>query len=67
MSDTALTRSALLLLALAVAFVAAPAGDAGRPASPRGLSLVVDTYCPEKRPDVEEFFEDWNFDDVVRD
>ena len=42
MSDTALTRSALLLLALAVAFVAAPAGDAGRPASPRGLSLVVD-------------------------
>ncbi len=42
MSDTALTRSALLLLALAVAFVAAPAGDAGRPTSPRGLSLVVD-------------------------
>ena len=42
MSDTALTRSALLLLALAVAFVAVPAGDAGRPASPRGLALVVD-------------------------
>ena len=33
----------------------------------QGLSLIVDTYCPEKRPDVEEFFEDWNFDDVVRD
>jgi hypothetical protein len=32
-----------------------------------GLSLVVDVYCPEKRPDVEDFFEDWDFDDVVRD
>ena len=32
-----------------------------------GLSLVVDVYCPEKRPDIEEFFEDWDFDDVVRD
>jgi hypothetical protein len=32
-----------------------------------GFSLVVDVYCPEKRPDVEELFEDWNFDDVVRD
>jgi hypothetical protein len=32
-----------------------------------GLSLIVDVYCPEKRPDVEEFFEDWNFEDVVRD
>jgi len=41
-SDTALTRSALLLLALAVAFVAVPAGDAGRPVSPLGLALVVD-------------------------
>jgi hypothetical protein len=33
----------------------------------QGLSLVVDVYCPEKRPDIEEFFEDWDFDDVVRD
>ena len=32
-----------------------------------GLSLVVDVYCPEKRPDIEEFFEGWDFDDVVRD
>jgi hypothetical protein len=32
-----------------------------------GLSLVVDVYCPEKRPDIEDFFEDWDFDDVVRD
>jgi hypothetical protein len=32
-----------------------------------GLSLVVDVYCPEKRPDVEDFFEDWDFDDLVRD
>ncbi|MGH3057463.1 MAG: hypothetical protein ACRDPP_04405 [Gaiellaceae bacterium] len=31
-----------------------------------GLSLVVDVYCPEKRPDIEDFFEDWDFDDVVR-
>ena len=32
-----------------------------------GLSLVVDVYCPEKRPDIEDFFEGWEFDDVVRD
>jgi hypothetical protein len=32
-----------------------------------GLSLVVDIYCPEKRPDIEDFFEDWDFEDVVRD
>ena len=32
----------------------------------QGLSLVVDVYCPEKRPDIEDFFEDWDFDDVVR-
>jgi hypothetical protein len=32
-----------------------------------GLSLIVDVYCPEKRPDIEDFFEDWDFDDVVRD
>jgi hypothetical protein len=32
-----------------------------------GLSLVVDVYCPEKRPDIEDLFEDWDFDDVVRD
>ncbi|MGH2990414.1 MAG: hypothetical protein ACRDMA_11225 [Solirubrobacterales bacterium] len=32
-----------------------------------GLSLVVDVYCPEKRPAIEDFFEDWDFDDVVRD
>jgi hypothetical protein len=31
------------------------------------LSLVVDVYCPEKRPDIEDFFEEWDFDDVVRD
>jgi hypothetical protein len=40
------------------------------PLDPRireGLSLVVDVYCPEKRPDIEDFFEDWDFDDVVRD
>ena len=23
----------------------------------QGLSLVVDVYCPEKRPDIEDFFE----------
>ena len=33
----------------------------------KGLSLVVGVYCPEKRPDIEDFFEDWDFDDVVRD
>src|SRR5512134_1462934 len=33
----------------------------------QGLSLVVDVYCPEKRPDIEDFFEEWDFDDVVRD
>ena len=32
-----------------------------------GLLLVVDVYCPEKRPDIEDFFEDWDFDDLVRD
>jgi hypothetical protein len=32
-----------------------------------GLSLVVDVYCPDKRPDIEDFFEGWDFDDVVRD
>jgi hypothetical protein len=32
-----------------------------------GLSLVVDVYCPEKRPDIEDFFEGWDFDEVVRD
>jgi hypothetical protein len=32
-----------------------------------GLSLVVDVYCPEKRPDIEDFFEGWDFEDVVRD
>jgi hypothetical protein len=32
-----------------------------------GLSAVVDIYCPEKRPDIEDFFEDWDFDDTVRD
>ncbi len=32
----------------------------------QGLSLVVDVYCPEKRPDIEDFFEDWDFDDTVR-
>lgn len=31
-----------------------------------GLSLIVDVYCPEKRPDIEDFFEDWKFDDTVR-
>jgi hypothetical protein len=33
----------------------------------QGLSLVVDVYCPEKRPDIEDFFEGWDFDQVVRD
>jgi hypothetical protein len=33
----------------------------------QGLALVVDVYCPEKRPDVEDLFEEWDFDDVVRD
>jgi hypothetical protein len=32
-----------------------------------GLSLVVDVYCPEKRPDIEDLFEDWDFDDTIRD
>ncbi len=32
-----------------------------------GLSLVVDVYCPEKRPDIEDLFEEWDFDDTVRD
>ena len=32
-----------------------------------GLLLVVDTYCPEKRPDIEDFFEGWDFENVVRD
>jgi hypothetical protein len=32
-----------------------------------GLSLVVDIYCPDKRPDIEDFFEGWDFEDVVRD
>jgi hypothetical protein len=31
-----------------------------------GMLLVVDVYCPEKRPNVEDFFEGWDFDDVVR-
>jgi hypothetical protein len=31
------------------------------------FSLVVDVYCPEKRPDIEELFEDWDFDDTIRD
>ena len=31
-----------------------------------GLSLVVDVYCPEKRPDIEDLFEEWDFDDTVR-
>ena len=31
------------------------------------LSLVVDVYCPEKRPDIEDFFEGRDLDDVVRD
>jgi hypothetical protein len=33
----------------------------------QGLSIVVDVYCPEKRPDVDELFEGWDFDDTVRD
>jgi hypothetical protein len=31
-----------------------------------GLSIVVDVYCPQKRPDIEDFFEDWTFYDTVR-
>lgn len=33
----------------------------------QGFSLIVDVYCPEKRPAIEDFFEDWDFDDTVRD
>ena len=32
-----------------------------------GLSLVIDIYCRDKRSDIEDFFEGWDFDDVVRD
>jgi hypothetical protein len=32
-----------------------------------GLSLVVDVYCPEKRPAIEDFFQDWTFYDTIRD
>jgi hypothetical protein len=32
-----------------------------------GLSSVVDIYCPEKRPDIEDFFKGWDFENVVRD
>jgi hypothetical protein len=37
------------------------------PRTRAGFSLVVDVYCPEKRPDIEDLFEDWDFDDGVRD
>ena len=34
--------------------------------SVKGCQLVVGVYCPEKLPDVEEdFFKDWDFDDMV--
>jgi hypothetical protein len=33
----------------------------------QGLLLTVQIYCPDKLPDVEEFVEDLDFDDVVRD
>ena len=32
-----------------------------------GLLLVVGIYCPEKLPDIEDFFEEWDFDELVRD
>ena len=31
-----------------------------------GVLLTVGVYCPEKLPDVEDFFQDWDFDDLVR-
>jgi hypothetical protein len=37
------------------------------PQTRAGFSLVVDVYCPEKRPDIEDFFEEWDFDDAIRD
>ena len=49
----------------AASSTSAPSGSTG--GSARGLSLVVDVYCPEKRPDIEDFFEDWDFDDTIRD
>jgi hypothetical protein len=33
----------------------------------QGLLLVVRIYCPEELPDVEDFVEDLDFDDVIRD
>jgi hypothetical protein len=32
-----------------------------------GLLLTVGIYCPDELPDVQEFVEDLDFDDVVRD
>ena len=32
-----------------------------------GLSSVIDVYCPENVRDIEDFFENWDFDDTVRD
>jgi hypothetical protein len=31
-----------------------------------GLLQVVKVYCPEKLPDIEDFFRDWRFNDLVR-
>jgi hypothetical protein len=33
----------------------------------QGYLLVVKTYCPDKLPDVQEFVDDLDFDDVIRD
>ena len=31
-----------------------------------GLLHVVEVYCPDKLPEVEDFVDDLNFDDVIR-
>jgi hypothetical protein len=33
----------------------------------KGLLLIVGIYCPDKLPDVEDFVDDLDFDDVIRD
>jgi hypothetical protein len=32
----------------------------------QGLLLTVEIYCPDELPDVEEFVDDLDFDDVIR-
>lgn len=31
-----------------------------------GLRQIVEVYCPDKLPEVEDFVDDLNFDDVIR-